>query len=210
MGLDYSIITFVKKEKLSDSLSWLNKNSNGISKAILKLENENYIDVSGDYFKEKIIHDINKLNFSTSLVFDVDPEIFTSIYNPYCQDPVSDFKEYFQNIYLGNGKISIGSFDASIIKHKDHDVYELSFSAVTTTMSIMLDSSLSVRNWLHEFSIVSDSIVTFIDLESSGHKIVFYKGKKVEIIDENPNDDSRNIEENYLNEYYKLIAYYYE
>ncbi|QQQ29991.1 hypothetical protein [Chryseobacterium indoltheticum] len=126
-------------------------------------------------------------------------------------DPIADFKEYFEDRYLGNGKVCIGSFDVSINKHKDYDIYMLSFGAVTTKMSTMLSESLSVRNWLQEFSKISNSILTFIDLESSGDKIVFYKGKKVEIQidDEKRNIILENLEENYLDEYYKLTQHLY-
>lgn len=219
MGLDYSINTFVKKEKLEDSLSWLNQNSTGDDRVALRLDNGDYVDILGDYFKnesqkinkEKIIYNINDINFSTSLIFDVDPEIFATFYNPYCSDPIADFKEYFEDRYLGNGKISIGFFDASINKHKDDDIYMLSFGAVTTKMSAMLNESLSVRNWLHEFSKISDSILTFIYLESSGDKIVFYKGEKIEIQieDEKRNIKLEDLEENYLDEYYKLTQHLY-
>lgn len=223
MGLDYSITAFIRKEKLADSLSWLNQNSIGTDKITLRLDNGDYVDILGTHFKqkspeinsEKIIYDIQKLDFSTSLIFDVDPEIFITFYNPYSSDPIGDFKEYFENWYLGNGKISIGFFDADIVQHKDYNVYELTFKAVTTSMSVMLHESLSVRNWIHEFSKISDSQVTFIDLESSGDKILYYKGEKVEIQieDEKRNvklEDLNNLEENYLYEYYKLTKYYYQ
>lgn len=223
MGLDYSIITFVRKEKIEDSLNWLNQNSVGDDRVTLKLDNGDYVDILGEYFKKvsqkinekKIIYDIDNLDFSTSLIFDIDPEIFLSFYNPYSQNPIEDFKEHFEDWYLGNGKIRIGSFDSSIIKHTDFDVYVFSFTAVTTNMSVMLHESLSVRNWMHEFSKVSDSIVTFIDLESAGDKIVYYKGEKVEILieDEKCNikpENLESLEEHYLYEYYKLTEFYYQ
>lgn len=223
MGLDYSIVTFIKQEKLADSLNWLNQNSKGEDKVTLKLENGDSADILGRFFRQKskkltedkIIYDLNELDFSNSLIFDVDPEIFTTFYNPYCDDPIQDFKEHFEDWYLGNGKISIGSFDANIVKHKDYNVYELTFIAVTTDMSVMLTESLAVRNWIHEFSRVSESILTFIHLESSGDKIVYYKGEKVEILieDEQRNikvEDFENLEENHLYEYYKLTEYYYQ
>lgn len=223
MGLDYSIRTFVKKEKIGDSLNWLNQNSAGHDGVTLRLDNGDYVDILGKYFekgaqkinKEKIIYGIDDLNFSISLIFNIDPEILISFYNPYSHDPIEDFKEHFENLYLGNGKISIGFFDSSIHKHKDFDVYEFSFTAVTTDMSVMLNESLAVRNWIHEFSEISDSIITFIDLESLGDKIFYYKGQKVEIHieDEKRNiklDDLENLEENDLYEYYKLTEYYYQ
>ncbi|WP_415328304.1 hypothetical protein [Chryseobacterium sp. MMS23-Vi53] len=223
MGLDYSIITFVRKEKIEDSLNWLNQNSIGDDRITLRLDNEKYVDFLGHYFNEKsqkienekIFYDIDDLDFSTSLIFDIDPEIFLSFYNPYSGSPIEDFKKHFEDWYLGNGKISIGSFDSTINKHKDFDVYTFSFTAVTTSMSVMLHESLSVKNWIHEFSKVSDSIVTFIDLESSGDKILYYKGEKVEILvkDEKRNiklEDLENLEENHLYEYYKLTEFYYQ
>lgn len=219
MGLDYSINIFVKGEKLEDSLSWLNQNSTGDDRITLRLDNGDYVDILGDYFKsesqkinqEKIIYNISDINFSTSLIFDVDPEIFATFYNPYCIDPIADFKEYFEDRYLGNGKISIGSFDSSIYKLKDIDVYVFTFTAVTTDMSVMVSESLAVKNWIHEFSTVSNSIMSLIDLESSGDKIVFYKGEKVEIQieDEKRNIKLENLEENYLDEYYKLTQHLY-
>lgn len=213
MGLDYSISTFVTRAKLADSLNWLSERlyDNGDSKHI-KLD-EDYIKISGSSFRDHK----GKLNdssidfaegfcFNTSLIFDIDPVIINSLCDQYPHYfDINIFKEDFENYYLGNGKIQMGGFDSEIIKLEKYDVYHITFMAATTAISQMLIDSLSVRNWIEEFSQASASIASYIDMEHHGHKILFYKDQKIDITISDPYDVPQDITANFFDEYFKLI-----
>lgn len=213
MGLDYSIEIFVKGAKLADVLRWLSEKLYDYDEPkFLQWEDEN-IKFGGYHFKNDkdafngsrlYLH--NKISFTASLIFDIDPVIINSLANrcPYSSD-IEDFKETFGNYYLGNGKIRIGGFDAKIRKSGAEDVYHIMFTAVTTAMSRMLVESLSVKKWIEELSEVSDAIVSYIDMESEGHRILFYKGRKIDITFSEPYDIPQNETAVLFNEYFKLI-----
>lgn len=122
----------------------------------------------------------------------------------YCFD-AETFKDDFENYYLGNGKIRIGGFDTKIVKYKEDEVYHINFTAVTTAVSSMLVESLFVKNWIEELSEASEAIVSYIDMESSGHKFLFYKGKKIDMIISDPYDIPQDETAVFFNEYFKLI-----
>ncbi|GEN76470.1 hypothetical protein [Chryseobacterium hagamense] len=213
MGLDYSIEIFVKEAKLIDALHWFSEKLYDYDEPkFLQWESEN-VKIGGHYFKNDKnasnnsylkIHD--QLSFTASLIFDIDPVIINSlaIHYPYSFD-IEDFKETFENYYLGNGKIRIGDFDSEIRKSGVDGIYHLIFTAVTTAMSSMLVESLSVKKWIEELSEVSEAIVSYIDMESSGHKLLFYKGKKIDITFSDPYDIHPDETAVFFDEYFKLI-----
>jgi hypothetical protein len=192
MGLDYSIKTYIKKEKLSAGLKWLleNTSTNGEEPVQVRFNNETSL-LNGFYFKidhhphitrNSIIEDFTVLSFNTSLIFDIDPKVIASIADNavlYSQ-PFSwleDFKEDFKHFYLGNGKICIGGFDTTITKMENDDVYEMVFMAVTSDMSRMIAKSIAVKKWIVDLSEASDAILTYVDMEHEGRRIYYYKGR---------------------------------
>lgn len=214
MGLDYSIELFVKIEKFSDALIWMSEKlcQHG-EHGFLRGEGDEYIRMAGNCFRKdrdpvtSIHMDIDDhLSFTTCLIFDIDPVIINSLcsHYPYLFD-LGTFKEDFENYYLGSGKIRIGDFNVTIIKHATCNAYQIVFTAVTTAMSTMLIESLSVRKWVEEFSEASGAIVSYIDMESAGHKILFYKGKKIDITFSEPYDVPQDEAGVFFSEYFNLI-----
>ena len=192
MGLDYSIRTYIKKEKLSASLKWLFENSSNDGGEPLQIRSNNETTpVSGHFFKVErrppvtgntIIDNFTVLSFTTSLIFDIDPKVIASIANNAMlyDQPFSwleDFKERFEQLYLKNGKISIGGFDTTITKMENNDVYEMVFMAVTSNMSWMIAKSIAVKKWIVDFSEASDAIFSYVDMEDSGRNVYYYKGR---------------------------------
>lgn len=219
MGLDYSIRTYIRKEKLRQSLDWLYANSQQGEKSLIKIASGNEIlKINGSGPKlnnnqnldgNQVITDFTTISFSTSLIFDIDPDIVASLL-PWdaeyrMPDSLGHFKDSFAAAYLGDGKIGIGFFDSTITKLTYHDVYEIDLRAVTTDMSQMLERSLSVNNWILEFSKAADSIMTYLDLEHNGRRIVFYNGREIEVtIKKGMDHDSFNLVRDLLKDYHEL------
>lgn len=225
MGLNYTIRTYVREENLSKCLNWIKdntdserdsfsisinkKNYNLYGNAVHFYDSQHqYLDESNFLNKEGIYQGFEDIYFSTSIVFDIDPKIISSIGDwtlEFNGSSLEEFIENFQHHYLGNGRISIGNFHLSISKVKDRPVYEIDFTAVTNSMSIMLESSPSVRKWIKGLSEASESILTYIDLENSGRLILYYKGIDLEILLKgHVNDSSSESLLGFFAEYYNL------
>lgn len=190
MGLDYSIKTYIKKDKLSTSLKWLSQNTIKGEKTLqIRCSNEISL-LTGLYFKiennppangDTIIEDFTVLSFFTSLILDIDPKVIASVANDanFYSEPFSwleSYKEDFEQCYLGNGKIRIGGFDTTIKKIENGEVYEMNFMAVTSDMSRMIAKSIAVKKWIVDFSEASDAIFSYVDMEECGRNVYYYKG----------------------------------
>jgi len=88
MGLDYSIRTYIKKEKFSASLKWLfeNTSNNGDAPLQIRCNNETSFLHGGNFRIEQLpnktgntIEDFTVLSFYTSLIFDIDPKVISPI-----------------------------------------------------------------------------------------------------------------------------------
>lgn len=210
MGLDYSIRTYIREENISKCLNWIKDNTDSERDSFsISINDKNYnlhgdaihfydsknqfIDHSNFLNKEGTYQGFDTIHFSTSIIFDIAPQIISSVADwtlEFNGSRLEEFIEDFQHHYLGNGKISIGNFDSSISKIKNKPIYEIDFRAVTSDMSKMLESSPSVRKWLKGFSKASESILTYIDLEHNGNLITHYKGIDLEILLKNSVKDS--------------------
>lgn len=117
------------------------------------------------------------LHFSTSLIFDLDSTILNCIQDLSSgTDMVKNFKNSFDSIYLQNGKVKIGPFEVSLTKVKNSDLFEIAFTPrFHWRDSWVIETSLTVKKWVLEFSIAADSIFTFIDKGYCGHRILYYK-----------------------------------
>ncbi len=196
MGLDYSIRTYVRKEKLPQCLQWLCANSQEENNTAIKIAVANEILKINGHFSllngnqkieaNQVITDFKRISFSTSLIFGIDPDIIASLASWDAEyrmpDSLEDFKANFAAAYLGDCRIGIGLFDSTITRLKHHEVYEIDLRAVTTEMSQMLERSLSVKKWILAFSKAAGSIMTYIDLEHNGRRILFYNGREIEVI----------------------------
>lgn len=131
MGLDYSIRTYVRKEQLPQSLDWLYTNSQARNNPVIKIAAANEILTINGHFStlnghqkiaaNQVITDFKSISFSTSLLFDIDPDIIASL-APWdaeyrVPDSLEDFKASFAAAYLGDGRIGIGFFDSTITKN---------------------------------------------------------------------------------------------
>ncbi len=174
MGLDYSILTYIKKEKLKDSYNWLLNNTDDEEREIFI--NQNSVLIKGHNFSNSTEN--NEIKYSTSIIFDIDLPIIETLYDEYSTHKVEIFKEDFVSAYLGNGKIRIGNFDVSINYLTEKEIYKIEFTAVTSAMSCMLDESESAKNWIIEFSQISESILSCINQEYYSYIILFEDGNK--------------------------------
>lgn len=222
MGLNYSIKTYVKKQQISRSLNWLFEHTwvyDHVPQNIMI--NGELLKIKGNYFtinnrqnevveKATVIEHFQEIHFSVSLVFDIDPQIITAIPSwelKYRMDLLEDFKEQFEQVYLGDGKIRMGGFDTTISRLTHQDVYAIVFVAVTSGMSTMIENSVSVKKWILEFSKVSDSLLTYLDLEHNGHRLLFYNRNEVDVtIKEGFEIDSYESVKNMIFDYFKLEA----
>jgi hypothetical protein len=187
MGLNYSILTYIKKEKLKDSYNWLFNNTDDDEKKISI--NQDSLLIKGHNFSCNV--EDNRVDYSTSIIFDIDLPIIETLYDKYSTRKVEIFKENFVSTYLGNGKIRIGNFDVCITYLTEKEIYKIEFTAVTSYMSCMLDESESVKNWINEFSQISDSILSCINEEDNSYIILFEEGNKTyeKLIDDRYIDD---------------------
>ncbi|MEO4005496.1 hypothetical protein [Flavobacterium sp. CAU 1735] len=198
MGLYYSVRIYIKKENLSKSLQWLFENTSKDNDQLTVLVDDDPIPCNGSHFRLKGYGQTNKIEinesiaindnfqslyYSTSLLLDLEPKLMDYYLGPiYNENYLEHFQEQFNELYDGKGKIRVGYFKASILKLSNSQIFEFNFQGVTSGMSCMLEESMSVRKWIYEFSDASESVLSYIDMESSGIKIIYYKGHKTEII----------------------------
>ncbi|MFY7669675.1 hypothetical protein ACOSP6_01170 [Tenacibaculum sp. MEBiC06402] len=224
MGLNYSIRTYVREENLSKCLHWIKDNTDSDNNSFnVIINNKNYtlhgdgihfydsnhqnIDESNFLDKKGNYQDFNAIYFSTSIIFDIDPKIISSVGDwtlEFDGSRLEEFIQNFQSSYLGNGKISIGNFETSISKLNNKPIYEIDFGAVTSDISKILESSHSVRKWMKDFSKASESILTYIDSEHNGKIITYYKGIDLEIIIKNSIEPYSESLLNFFKDYYNL------
>jgi hypothetical protein len=194
MGLNYAISAYLEQQRLADFFDWLYEHSeynNTFSVVIGDRQSKirgAWLNVDEQKLQAEetlIIPAFDSMTFSTSLVFDIDPETITSLEDwggrfGDVKYYLEDFRERFEDSYLGDGKISIGHFDVSIYRLHEHGVYDISLTAVTSSMSRMLQESLSVRKWLAEFSEGVRPVMTYLDMESEGNRVHYYRGKTMD------------------------------
>ena len=171
-----SIVSYIKQEMLPACLQWLLNNTWAEEKEIYAVPgSRETANINGKIIKTEGAR--NALHFSTSLIFDLDSTILNCIQDlSFDTDMVNDFKNNFESIYLQNGKVKIGPFEVSLIKVQNSDLYEIAFTPRFHWRDTwMIDTSLTVKKWMLEFSIAADPILTFIDKGYCGHRILYYK-----------------------------------
>ncbi len=105
-----------------------------------------------------------------------------------CDEALHDYlQSYFSDEEIRNqleedNKASIGYlFFNEYSLDTVPNIVAFSFMAATKNMSSLFKDSASVFNWFMELSRLSNSILTYIDFEHLGFKIVFHKGAEVNI-----------------------------
>jgi len=56
------------------------------------------------------------------------------------------------------------------------------FTAATSNMSFLFEESVSIRAWFVELSKQVGAMITYMDLEYNGNRIIFWGGKEIDIL----------------------------
>ncbi len=130
--------------------------------------------------KDKLISFINKHGLfqdsCSSIRSEIDSAIFKYFEGGYSFYPQYDCEEINHHI-VSNNMVEIGEFDYREIYIEDNssDII-VAFTAVASEMSLLIKDSNSIKRWFIELSKYVDSIITYLDLESEGHRIIYYRG----------------------------------
>lgn len=201
MGQD-AIQCYIKEEHLSDCLTWLRKNTEHhqnnsfnivINQQIHQINGDN-IQLSSENQKaivqsDFINHDgnyegFNTLHFTSNLLLNPDREIINHSIN-WTQDwdteNLQNQIDSLKSLDLTNNKLSIGHFDFSIFKLKNKDIYNLKVTAPTYSHGSLFTSSKSTQNWIKQLSLISHSIITYLDLGYKGKQILYYNGIQLDL-----------------------------
>lgn len=113
------------------------------------------------------------------LFFEMDSFILKYLEGGYDWRPHYDKTEIEKHIEP-DGKASIGSIYLKERKLSSDEI-EVSFTAATSDMSLLFKDSISISRWFIGLSKEVNSIITYIDLEDEGVRIMFYKGSSVQL-----------------------------
>ncbi|MEO3944261.1 hypothetical protein [Gorillibacterium sp. CAU 1737] len=115
----------------------------------------------------------------TVIHFPMDSFILKYLEGGYDWKPHYDQEEIEKHIEP-DGKASIGCI---YIKEREQPGGELevSLTAATTDMSLLFRDSFSISKWFVQMSIELNSILTYLDKEDDGVRILFYQGAPVQL-----------------------------
>ncbi len=148
MGLDYTYILVIKKSKREKLI--------------------NFIKASEEVCESE----------SICINFEVDSFILKYLEGGYDWKPHYDKKEMNQYLTLDN-KARIGGIDYLEREVNIHgEELVVSFTAVTSDMSHLFQESISIRNWFIMLSKKVDAIITYLDMEGEGHRIIYFNGRE--------------------------------
>ncbi|MHA7967766.1 hypothetical protein ACX93W_26995 [Paenibacillus sp. CAU 1782] len=151
MGLDYTFVTIIPKHQLEHVYAYVRNHG--------------------------VIHSGN----SASIHFPLDSFILKYLEGGYSWRPHYDQEEIELHMEPG-GKASIGGIDLSTRELEDYpDEIEVSFTAVTSDMSRLFQDSVSISQWFVGLSKSCDAVLTYIDLEDEGARIIFCHGTEVHL-----------------------------
>ena len=152
---------------------------------IIVAKNENRITIENfiNHYTDEWIYLDSAKNLGISINFPLDSFVLKyleggyeyNVYNP--SDKVQYFLRDDNRAHIGNIDYSEYVFDNSyegLIKYR--------FTAVVSSMSFMFEESISVRKWFIELSKAVNAIISFIDLEYNGNRIIFFNNKEVDIL----------------------------
>ncbi|NQX64643.1 hypothetical protein HQN90_00750 [Paenibacillus alba] len=146
MGLDYQFILIMQESNRDKLFEYVRKNGP--------------LDYSG----------------CASLHFEMDSFIFKYLEGGYDWKPHYD-KSEIERFIKPNGKASIVCIYISIKKLDGlNDEIEVSFTAATSDMSRLFEDSISISKWFTDLSMEVNSIITYLDLEDDGARIIYFKG----------------------------------
>lgn len=113
--------------------------------------------------------------------FAMDSFILKYLEGGYSYSPHYDVEEIQQHI-LADGKAGIGCIDIGErkLEHTENEV-AVSFTAVTSDMSLLFRDSVSIHRWFIELSQAADAVMTYLDLEYEGERLIYYRGNEINI-----------------------------
>lgn len=151
MGLDYSFITVIHKKQKDRLIEYIRKHG------------------TIDYGDCACIH------------FEMDSFILKYLEGGYSWTPHYDKSEV--NFYIEpDGKARIGCIYISARELEGNlDEIEVSLTAATSDMSLLFRDSISITKWFIELSREINSIITYIDFEDEGVRIVYFNGSEVNL-----------------------------
>ncbi|WP_019911905.1 hypothetical protein [Paenibacillus sp. HW567] len=143
MGLDYNYILVIHKDQRDRLLRYVQEHG----------------EVSG--------------TGSFCLHFGVDSAVLKYLEGGYEPGPHYDWAEIQRSLLPGN-KARIGTIDYSEEALDNHaELLRVRFMAVTSDMSRLLRDSKSVREWFVTLSKHVDAIITYMDMEAEGQRIIY-------------------------------------
>ncbi|MFB0842072.1 hypothetical protein [Paenibacillus oleatilyticus] len=138
---------------------------------------EKDVDPLRDYLKEH-----GELSGDCACIrFEIDSFIMKYLEGGYDGTPHHDRAEIEQ--FIGNdGKARIGCIYIKESKLPDvNGELSVSFTAATSSMSLLLRDSYSIHRWFIRLSKEFHSILTYVDLEHEGHRLIYYRGQEINI-----------------------------
>ena len=153
MGSDFSFIVITKKENKSKIESFINLYSDNV--------------VSFSNFSDNCL----------GINFPVDSHILKYLEGGYggYNDQLS-FDTTKQFMRDNNNKVCIGCIYLTESKYDDsNELYKYEFTAATSDMSFLFQESISIRKWFIKLSKTVAAIISYMDLEYNGNRIIFFK-----------------------------------
>lgn len=148
MGLDYSYVLVIKKDKRDELFQFVKE------------------------------HGEVALSDSFSAYFEMDSHVLKYLEGGYDWKPHYDKAEIQKYLLPDNrARIGGIDYDERIPQANDEELV-VRFTAVTSDMSQLFGDSVSVRNWFVALSRRVDAKMTYLDLESEGRRIIFLKGSE--------------------------------
>ncbi|PZM66114.1 hypothetical protein QJQ58_08850 [Paenibacillus dendritiformis] len=113
--------------------------------------------------------------------FPMDSFILKYLEGGYSYAPHYDAEEIQQHI-LADGRARIGGIDIAErkLEHTENEV-AISFTAVTSDMSLLFQDSISIHRWFIGLSQAADAVMTYLDLEYEGERLIYYRGDEINI-----------------------------
>lgn len=158
MGSDFSFIIIVKKESKNAIESFLN------------LHSDDKISLN------KSADDCLCINFP------IDSFVLKYLEGGYDYN-VHNSPDEIRQFIRDNTKARIGCIYFTEMSFDDsEELCKYKFTAATSDMSFLFEESLSIRAWFVELSKTVDAIISYMDLEYNGNRIIYFNGKEIDIL----------------------------
>ncbi|MEK8132974.1 hypothetical protein WMW72_34355 [Paenibacillus filicis] len=145
-----------------------------------------FVTVIHDHYRDKLFEYIKKhgtLSYGdcACIHFEMDSFILKYLEGGYDWTPHYD-KTRVEEYIEPDGKARIGCIYISVreLEGTNKEI-EVSFTAATTDMSLLFKDSVSISRWFITLSKELNSIITYIDLESEGIRIIYCKGLELRL-----------------------------